>query len=153
MIGIIVTVVIFVCVTWLVWHNMWCADWFDVCMALGVGVIAALVVGLPVTSWTGGLLPEYSTGFRDGYITKMSHTGLFVKTWEGQMQVGTGNQTTLQEPFKFSFVDMGVREELEMAAEGGLRVRLAYDQFFIKDYRKGGTSYIVSSVTLLGKDE
>ena len=105
------------------------------------GILAAVTIPL-----TGGLLPEFSQGYRDGYLTKLSRSGIIFKTYDGEMQVGTGAISALQEPFRFSVPDSEAREMVIEYAAQGTRVRLFYSQYLIGNLREGATRYIVHKV-------
>jgi len=117
-------------------------------------VICVIIEGFavfPFIGFTGGLLPEYSVGVRDGYVTKLSHSGVVFKTWEGQLQVGTGNMAALQEPFRYSVPDEKLRAALDQNARSGDRVRVHYREYLVPNFREGGSSYIVTDVEVLPK--
>ena len=110
---------------------------------------SCLAIFLPTQMMTGGFMPEYSSGHRDGYITKLSRKGVIWKTYEGQMQVGTGNQASLQGLYDYSVVDPELVEELDKHAADGTRVRLYYNQYLIKNLREGESAAIVYRVEIL----
>jgi hypothetical protein len=96
-----------------------------------------------------GLMPGYSTGEREGYLTKVSVKGFFFKTNEAQIQVGTGNMAALQEPFAFSIPD----EKLAIEANNllGKRVRIRYSQWFVMPMTMGETPYECVEIEPLGR--
>jgi len=55
---------------------------------LVMGVLLALVVGMIIYTWIT-LSWSYSKGERTGYVQKLSKTGWFCKTWEGEMAMVT----------------------------------------------------------------
>jgi len=124
----------------------------DIFIGMVIGTLLSVLGLMPlviVINFTGGLIDDYSSGSRSGYITKLSESGIFVKTWDGEMQVGTGNLAALQEPFQFSVPNQLMRDVLNSAANDGTRVRLTYRQYFIANYYEGGTSYIITAVDSL----
>lgn len=116
----------------------------------GPAWVAVLVFAMLLTAvtlpLTGGLLPEFSEGYRDGYLTKLERSGVIFKTYDGEMQIGTGAISALQEPFRFSVPDRYAREMLIEYAARGTRVRLFYTQYLIRNVREGDTRYIVHTV-------
>jgi hypothetical protein len=94
---------------------------------------------------TGGLYDGYSEGYREGFVTKISHKGLIWKTWEGQMQVGVGELAALQEPFKFSMRDTEVIKLVQSLA-GDQRVKLHYTEWLIMPFKIGDSGYEIVKV-------
>lgn len=114
---------------------------------LGVAVIVTVLVSVifvPLAGVTGGFFENYSTGTREGFITKVSVKGFFWKTNEAQIQVGTGQMAALQEPFSFSISDPDMALLVESYL--GERVRIKYKQWLIQPYKYGGTSYDCVSI-------
>ena len=83
--------------------------------------------------------PNYSNGERVGVITKLSHKGIFWKSWEGSMNQGgtkevsdgNGNVSAVPNAFDFNVEDPAVIEKLKQAAKSGERVEVSYRQWFI----------------------
>jgi hypothetical protein len=107
-----------------------------------------LLFGIPILRLSTGLLPNYSVGEREGYLTKLSHKGVIWKTWEAEMQIGTGNMSALQTPFQFSVEDkLAIETKLLL----GQRVRVHYTEFMLMPYRYGETNYLLTAVTDIEK--
>lgn len=121
--------------------------------AVGFIVSACVVaVGGPwLAAMTTGVVPGYSDGDRVGYVTKMSHKGYVWKTWEGQIQVGQGSQVATQDPFEFSVVEERIKSELETALTSGKKVKIHYRQWLVMPYKKGSSSYEITSVEILNE--
>ena len=131
----------------LVWR-----EFEDLFITTMFGLLAAFIFSLlaiPMISLSGGMYPGYSQGFRDGYITKISHRGLLWKTWEGTLQSGSGEMASVQGEYAFSVVDDELVEEIALAAASAQRVRLVYTEYLITDLRKSDTGYIVTNVEAL----
>lgn len=79
----------------------------------GATCFVLVILSCIVLALTSGFVPSYSTGSREGYVTKISVKGLIFKTYEGQLQVGTGEMSALQEPWDFSVVDVSVLDKIE----------------------------------------
>lgn len=111
-----------------------------------VNCVFVVLLSPTIFGWTGGLFPEYSTGVRDGYINKLSARGVFVKTNEGELQIGSGNLAAVQEPFEFAIVDPDLVTQADRAARGGDRVRLHYRQYLMPNWFEGSARSIVIKV-------
>lgn len=134
-------------IAWLVWREF--EDWSITIM---VGMLAAMMLPLlavPLVQASGGMYPGYSQGFRDGYVTKISHRGMIWKTWEGTMQSGSGEMASLQNEYDFSVVDEELVEEMALAAASARRVRLVYTEYLITDMRKAHSGYVVTHMEYL----
>lgn len=112
-------------------------------------LLAVPVIGLscyPAIRCDGGLIRGYSDGVREGYITKVSDKGVVWKTWEGQIQVGTGEMAALQQPFDFS-IPKNKRDLYEAAMVNlGKRVRITYVEWLLIPYSVGSSGYEVVSI-------
>lgn len=131
------------------WYIYKVSDW-DRWGGVFIGEIIAIptlvILGYPVLGLTTGLLEGYSEGSREGYVTKISQKGIIFKTWEGQIQVGSGQQAALQTPFSFS---MSEEMSQELQDHLGSRVRIEYTQYLIQPFRYGETSYQVTGIKKL----
>lgn len=85
-------------------------------------VIKALVIITIVLGVSGYILTHYtlSRGVRAGKLVKVSQTGIFMKTYEGTIDLGSGNDLTWQ----FSIHDKELGEQLSQ--EIGKSLRLEY---------------------------
>lgn len=104
----------------------------------GVAVILGLL-GVPLCKATGGLMPDYGAGTREGYLTKISKKGFFWKTWEAEMQIGSGDLAAIQAPFAFSVPYDETAEKIR--ANLGKRIRLEYRQWIFTPYQIGDSDY------------
>ena len=94
--------------------------------ALGVVLVAILIVGLLAIAWFWFFLTwNYSTGERAGWIQKFSEKGWICKTWEGEMAMVSMPGTT-QEKFLFTVRDDAVAEKINKVM--GKRVSLSYKE-------------------------
>lgn len=130
-------------------HKLKTASSMDKEMVLiGGGVVT--LVALFFTAFIGfgleGLYPGYSTGVRHGYITKISRKGVIFKTYEGEMQIGTGQQAALQEPFEFSVKSENVRQKIATLVGSGQRVQVQYRQWLVMPWTVGETGYEIVDV-------
>ncbi|MEN6308170.1 MAG: hypothetical protein ABFD91_10475 [Anaerohalosphaeraceae bacterium] len=88
-----------------------------------MGVLLALVVGMIIYTWIT-LSWSYSKGERTGYVQKLSKTGWFCKTWEGEMAMVT-MPGAIPDKFLFSIRDDKVAERINTFA--GKRVTIVYE--------------------------
>ena len=98
----------------------------------------------------------YSEGTRTGTIRKLSHKGMFIKTWEGELQM-SGLTTPIdinQFPgggnvwlFSVKRGDDEVIKGLQDSEASGNRVTLHYTQYLKQFFWRGETVYFVTQVT------
>lgn len=82
-------------------------------------------VGL-FTLWTVFALNwSYSTGYRTGYVQKISRKGFVCKTWEGEL-AQVNYPGAMQQQWNFSVRNDSIAHEIERAM--GKQVTLTYDQ-------------------------
>ena len=112
-----------------------------------VVVLLVLALGLTFIAFK----VSYSSGERAGTVSKFSHRGYVLKTYEGDLNVGgfsgnTGNLT----PQIWSFSvdgDEAVAKKIEDAMLSGKRVRMHYEQKYFKLFWKGESEYFVTEVS------
>ena len=112
-----------------------------------VGYLALmLVVVAPILNLTSGLGKGYSSGIRSGYITKASEKGFIWKTYECEMQIGSGEMSALQEPWQFSIPKS--EKDLFDKVNGniGKKAVVHYDQWLIMPARIGDSWYEATSI-------
>lgn len=109
-----------------------------------IGILFLLLMCIKGCMIVGGI--TYSNGERTGTITKFSHKGLLIKTWEGELNMGgleVGGKGTI---WSFSVVDPLVIEKIHQAQRVGGHWTLKYDQQFFQQFWKGSTDYFVTDV-------
>lgn len=128
----------------------------DAKMIKGGCVFAALGI-LRLTICFGGCYGlskvEYSDGYRDGTIQKMSKKGVVWKTYEGEMILGgldfqndgSGGGTLNRQSFHFTVSDKKIIDEIE-ALPTGKKIRLHYRQGMTQWVPNGDTTYFVTSI-------
>lgn len=126
-------------------------DWNGETVAAAVVVLLGLgVILFFISAWlsalTTGLYPGYSVGQREGYVTKISQKGLLWKTWEIEMQVGTGEMAALQAPHKLSVTEDVIRHVQD---NFGGRVRVKYRQWLIMPFSVGDTNQEVTGIEMV----
>ncbi|MEM5810464.1 MAG: hypothetical protein QXP66_01015 [Candidatus Aenigmatarchaeota archaeon] len=98
-----------------------------------------------------GIAPEYSTGERVGYITKLARKGLIWKTYEGEMQIGQGRQIAIQKPFEFC-IDKNDDKLIDQIAQyqvKGKKIKVKYNQFWLNPITKCGSNYIITRAEII----
>jgi len=98
--------------------------------------LALIVLILGATSW-GLLNYNYSKGYRSGTLVKITTKGMLYKTYEGTLDLGSGDQLT----WDFSIHDKELGKQLEKNA--GRMVRLEYRELLYKVFYS--TKYDVTS--------
>ncbi len=133
------------------WKNPEPKDWvFGSLVGLLTAAVLAfflsIVVAAPLCKLGSGLWPDYSVGERTGYVTKLSYTGVIWKTWEVELQVGTGQMAALQAPHEFSVPDLEPRTILTEFVGTPRRVRVQYRQWGLQPYRRGASGYEIIGI-------
>lgn len=114
---------------------------------------AVLVAGAMSVSLIGcGSGIEYSDGARVGVVQKMSKSGIFTKTWSGELVMEgvrvKGDKGGVTNVWEFGAVSDAVAQEVEKAAQDGVRVRLTYSQHIFTGVGYGN-GYLVTKVERL----
>ena len=99
-------------------------------------------------------LANYSSGFRAGVPTKLSKKGVIIKTYEGTMNIGGLTNTsegTIPTTWDFTVRKSAdsVISKIDKAILEGHRVKLMYDEKYVKFFWLGDTKYFVYDVEVL----
>lgn len=92
---------------------------------------------------------NYSDGQRTGSVYKLSKKGLFFKTWEGEMSLNLVTRKDgmmINQIFNFSVSDDKVAHAIEQAAQTNTPCTLKYEQYLMRGYKYGSSSYTVVGV-------
>ncbi len=110
-------------------------------------ILGAFVILIALGSIITYLLTQYtlSRGVRAGKLVKLSETGILIKTYEGTLDLGSGDELTWQ----FSIHDSDLGEEL--AKQTGKQVRLEYRVLLAKLFYT--TRYDITSWSLEGESQ
>lgn len=115
---------------------------------LFIGLIVVAVLAL-IISFLATKVP-YSEGDRAGVVSKFSKKGFVIKTYEGELNVGAqgqvGNLSNNLWEFTVDSEDPTVTQKLEDAMLTGKRLRLHYEQRYLKFSWMGDTEYFVTRV-------
>ena len=113
---------------------------------IGLLVIALLAVAATFLSTQ----MAYSEGDRAGVVSKLSKKGYVFKTHEGELNVGAqgqvGNMSTNLWQFTIAGGDGKLTKDIEDAMTTGKRVKLHYEQRYMKFSWMGDTEYFVTKV-------
>ncbi len=94
----------------------------------------------------------YSTGVRAGIVLKVSEKGALFKTHEGQLDLmsfgAVKSDNSLSQTFDFSVMKDhdDVFQILEEVSLTGERVRLRYEEKYVKLFWRGDTKYFVTEI-------
>ena len=121
--------------------------------------VALLCLFALVIKATGGVNWKFSEGSRSGVVQKISKKGIFWKTWEGELNLGynqshvdeNGHQSIVPAIFYFSVSDDRVAAIVKEAEVTGSRLTLDYNQYFLRGWDKGGTSYDITAAVSKGR--
>jgi hypothetical protein len=99
-------------------------------------------------------LANYSSGFRAGVPTKLSKKGVIIKTYEGTMNIGGLTNTsegTIPTTWDFTVRKSAdsVITKIDRAILEGHRVKLMYDEKYVRFFWLGDTKYFVYDVEVL----
>jgi hypothetical protein len=118
--------------------------WFLITLAL-FGVIGGVVFAVAYNA-------NFSKGYRAGKIMKFSKRGVFLKTYEGQLDKGgihTSKDGDMSSTWDFSVSssETEIIKILEEVAKTGERVLVDYEEKYYKFAWRGDTKYIITGVT------
>ncbi|PWK29363.1 hypothetical protein LV89_00203 [Arcicella aurantiaca] len=115
---------------------------------LFIGIVVLAVLGL-LLGFLATKVP-YSEGERAGVVSKFSRKGYIFKTDEGELNVGAqgqvGNMANNLWAFTVDSDDPAISKKLEDAMLTGRRLRLHYEQRYLKFFWMGDTEYFVTRV-------
>lgn len=86
----------------------------------------------------------YSEGTRAGELIKVSHKGVLVKTWEGEISQGISGAQI----FQFSVLDQEEEVIKKLQEYQGRYVKLSYVERYSTFFFWGDTKYFINEVTL-----
>jgi hypothetical protein len=122
-----------------------------------VKIIVALLVLTGISALAYRLFGTYSDGYRAGTVIKLSHKGIVLKTYEGQLNLGMGIQdqhnpgvavSNIWE-FSVSGSDALTLARLDTAMMSGKRAKLHYREKYVTVPWRGDTKYQVYRVDLV----
>lgn len=84
----------------------------------------------------------YSEGIRSGELIKISHKGVIVKTWEGEISQGISGAQI----FSFSVLDKDQEVIKQLQDDQGQYVKLNYVERYTTFFWLGDTKYFITKV-------
>jgi hypothetical protein len=115
---------------------------------LFLGILILLLLAFALTYLSTQF--AYSEGDRAGVVSKLSKKGYVIKTFEGELNVGAqgqvGNMVNNTWAFTVAENDENVAKLIEDAVTSGKRVKLHYEQRYLKFSWMGDTEYFVTKV-------
>jgi uncharacterized protein YpmS len=115
---------------------------------LFIGLLVVAILGVVITF----ILTQYpySEGDRAGVVSKLSKKGYIIKTSEGELNVGAqgqvGNMSNNLWAFTIAGGDEKLTKDIEDAMTSGKRVKLHYEQRYLKFFWMGDTDYFITKV-------
>lgn len=115
---------------------------------LFIGLLVIALLGVAATFLSTQM--AYSEGDRAGVVSKLSKKGYVFKTHEGELNVGAqgqvGNMSNNLWQFTIASGDEKLTKDIEDAMTTGKRVKLHYEQRYMKFSWMGDTEYFVTKV-------
>jgi prepilin-type N-terminal cleavage/methylation domain-containing protein len=117
---------------------------FTVIELLIVVMIIAIIASIAMMGSGGGFAP--SNGDRVGIVTKLSKTGFYWDTWEGELILG-GTGVVTAGTWSFSVDNAEVVKKIQDSMAAGKKVKLTYHKNFWWHPSRGWTRYFITGVT------
>tara|TARA_R110002051_G_scaffold110897_1_gene183561 strand:- start:1442 stop:1807 length:366 start_codon:yes stop_codon:yes gene_type:complete len=108
-------------------------------------IIGLLIIGLIILFsgyYAFVYFVPYSEGIRSGELIKISHKGVAVKTWEGEISQGISGAQI----FSFSILDKDEEVIKQLQEYQGQYVKLNYIERYTTFFWLGDTKYFVTKV-------
>lgn len=109
-----------------------------------ITLVAVFLVGQGVIALSN---ITYSEGDRVCVVDKFSTKGVFMKTWEGELQMRSIEQGGVPKTWEFSVSNPEAIKQVQDAMDKGHRAKLHYQEKFFRHPWKGFTKYFVTSAT------
>lgn len=108
---------------------------------LGLGILGVTIVLLAYYAFI--YFVTYSEGTRSGELIKISHKGVIVKTWEGEISQGISGAQI----FTFSVLDKDQKVINKLNEYQGQYVKLTYVERYATFFWLGDTKYFITKVS------
>jgi hypothetical protein len=106
-------------------------------------VFIILIVGIGFAGYFAFIYYiSVSTGIRSGELIRLSHKGVIIKTWEGELSQGISGAQI----FKFSVLDSDEEVIQKMQDFQGQYVKLTYEEKYRTFFWWGETRYFIKTV-------
>lgn len=148
MIILIISIIVWIALMVLIYVSSDYDRWFSTLFVggLGGGIAISLLTFLFFLPMTTGLYKNYAQLEQVGYLTNLSKKGIIWKTWEGEMQKGVGEQTSVENHFSFSATNESVVNELKRYLGDRQRIKVYCRQWLSMPFKRGSTSKEVMKV-------
>ena len=118
---------------------------------IGIVILLLAIAVFVFLNWA-----NYSTGYIRGIPTNISKRGVIIKTYEGTMNIGgLTNSAEGAIPTTWDFTVRksadSVITKIDKAILDGDRVKLMYEEKYVRFFWLGDTKYFVYDVTVLGR--
>ncbi len=107
-----------------------------------LGIIAGIIALGLVSYFAFIYYVPYSEGIRSGELIKLSHKGIAMKTWEGELSQGISGAQI----FSFSVLDSDAKVIEDLKGLQGRYVKLTYVERYKTFSWWGETRYFITSV-------
>jgi uncharacterized protein YwgA len=107
-----------------------------------LGIIAGIITLALLCYFAFIYYVPYSEGIRSGELIKLSHKGMVIKTWEGELSQGISGAQI----FSFSVLDTDAKVIEDLKGLQGHYVKLTYVERYKTFVWWGETRYFITSV-------
>ncbi len=119
--------------------------------------IAIVIVILAIVVFVFLHMANFSEGYRQGVPTKISKRGIIIKTYEGTLNVGgltNSSEGAIPTTWDFTVKKSAdsVITKIDKAILGNKRVKLMYQEKYVRFFWLGDTKYFVYDVEILGSE-
>ena len=109
-----------------------------------------VICALPFVA-IAGCSEHYSDGERSGVVTKFSHKGIFVKTWEGEMNLGGAvpggkGGWLVSNIWEFTVQDGSLVSKLQEAQRSGKPITVKYNEWLIGPAFRTDSGYYITEI-------
>jgi len=105
-------------------------------------ITLGIIVAVFATIYAFIYFVTYSDGVRSGELIKVSHKGVIVKTWEGEISQGISGAQI----FSFSVLDKDKEVIDKLQEYQGQYVKVSYEERFATFFWLGDTKYFITKV-------
>jgi hypothetical protein len=102
-------------------------------LSMFTGILLTLVI-LPMTN---GLMEDYGEINQTGVLTNLTNKGLIWKTYEGELQKGTSNNSTVNRPFSFSVTNKDMIRKLKSYLGSKKIINIKCKQWLCMPFKRG----------------
>lgn len=106
-----------------------------------LGLISVIILLIFIGYFAFLYYVPYSEGIRSGELIKLSHKGMLVKTWEGELSQGISGAQI----FSFSVLDKDKKVIEDLKTLQGNYVKLTYVERYKTFFWWGETRYFITS--------